>query len=183
MITITSSLIKKAKKGVTYDFSSVQILMPPHIAKRCRNWGKKNIPASNLYSDGGSKGREDEMHVTVKYGLHTESPDGVKDIIGGFGSFIIKLGEISRFAKRDTEYDIVKIEILGEKLHRLHHLISDNLKNSDENPGYKPHMTLAYIQSGECYELSGCEDLKGTRIKISELEFSSKNGRKSIISL
>ncbi len=183
MLTITSSLAKKSKKGVSYDFSSVQLVMPPDIAKRCREWGQKYIAPSDLVSDGGTKGREDEMHVTVKFGLHTTSPKEVEKLLSGFGSLTVRLGDVSRFTPRGKEFDVVKIEVLGEKLHQLHHLIGDNVENSDEHSEYRPHMTLAYVKSGECRELSGRDDLKGLKIKIDQVEFSSTNGTKIMVDL
>lgn len=176
-------LQKVAKNGVVYEFSSVQFNLPSDLANSVKQWGLDNIRGSDLYTAEEKYGREDEMHITVKYGLHTTSLKRVKKVLEGFGSFKISLGKISRFVPKDKEYDVVKIEIDGEGLHELHKKLGDALENSDEHPVYRPHCTLAYVKKGRCSQLSGENGLAGKTALVKELVFSSKNGDKSIIKL
>ena len=79
MIKIISSTLLKTSKG--YDYSSTQIELPKKISDRIIKWGKKEIIDNNLFIDSdGTKGREDDIHVTVKYGLHTTNVEEVKNI-------------------------------------------------------------------------------------------------------
>ena len=173
-----------SKKGASYDFSSIQFMLPDNISNSIRKWGRNNIPASSLYHDSdGSKGRENQSHVTVKYGLHTNDVELVRDTLKECQSFDIILDEVSRFSKPDVEFDVVKINVKGSELFKLNKLISTELKCTDTYPTYKPHITIAYVQSGLCSDLSGDNSFKGRRIRVEKLHFSPSKGRDLIINL
>lgn len=176
MLTIIS------KKLVNFDRSSVQFNMPKILSESILSWGKKNIPDSDLYTKENEYGRENEIHVTVKYGLHTANVNKIEKVVNEFGSFFIKLGNISRFVPPDEDYDVVKIEVDSNELHELHRLLGD-LPNSDDHPVYQAHCTIAYVKKGYCANLSGNIDLKGQTAKVSKLIFSSYTGKKSEVSL
>lgn len=171
-------MIKITKKSVSYEFSSVQFNLPKKLAEKVIAWGRKNIPDTDLYTKEKRFGRENEIHVTIKYGLHTTDIRKIENIVGNFGSFDIVLGDISRFVPKNKEYDVVKVEIDGPKLLELHNMLSD-LPNSDEHDHYRAHCTIAYIKKGCCSELSGNSDLNGETATVDQLLFSSKNGDKS----
>jgi 2'-5' RNA ligase len=170
-----------SKKHVKYEFSSVQFNLPKGLAEKVKNWGKKNISSSDLFS-GKKYGRENEIHVTVKYGLHTTDDRKIRKIIEDFGSFDIRLGKISRFVPTGKDYDVVKIEIDSDKLSELNRLLG-SLPNSDEHPVYNAHCTVAYINKGCCKELSGNTDLRGEKATVRSLVFSSKTGDRETIDL
>lgn len=166
-----------SKKLVAYEFSSVQFDLPLTLSQKVLSWGNKNIPDSDLYTAKEKYGREDEIHVTVKYGLHTTDVDEIKEIVEGFGPFQIKLGKVSRFVPKEKEYDVVKIDIESDELAELHALLGE-LENSDEHPVYHPHCTVAYVKKGHCIDLSGSSDLEGHTASVQILSFSSKSGQK-----
>lgn len=177
-------MLKIVSSKVTYEFSSTQINFSPGLSKRLKQWGYKNIPASDVYKDDdGSKGRETTTHVTIKYGLHTTNPKDVEKIVKGFGNFTITLGKVSRFTPSFKPYDVVKIEVSGKRLHKLHKLLGDELENSDEWTEYRPHATFAYIEKGTCRELSGDDEFVGEQIKVNEIIFNSKSGDSEVITL
>ena len=182
MLSVFSAKFKSAKKGVTYDFSSVQFDLPKTLADRVKSWGKENIAEKDVFKESGEKGRENEIHVTVKYGLHTTDVEEVKKNIKGCKPFSISLGAISRFVPKDKEYDVVKIDIEGEGLHDIHRMLGE-LKNSDEHPEYRPHCTVAYIKKGQCSELSGDKSLSGAKATVNRLTFSSKDDTKYFLDL
>lgn len=171
-----------SKKLVKYEHSSVQFDMPKSLAENILSWGKKNIKDSDLFTEEKKYGRENEIHVTVKYGLHTYDIRKVKKIIDGFPSFSIKLGSVSRFVPKNKDYDVVKIEVDSDELSELHRKLGE-LPNSDEHPVYRAHCTIAYVKKGKCSELSGNDDLKGKTAKVTKLTFSSHTGEKSEIEL
>lgn len=156
--------------------------MPKTLAENILSWGRQNIRNSDLFTEKEKYGRENEIHVTVKYGLHTADVKKVQKIVDDFGSFSIELGAISRFVPKDKEYDVVKIEVNGDELSELHRKIGE-LPNSDEHPIYRAHCTIAYVKKGCCTELSGNTDLKGKTAKVTKLTFSSHTGEKSEIQL
>jgi 2'-5' RNA ligase len=176
-------LQKIAKRGIKYDSSSVQFDFPKSIASKIKQWGQKHIKDSDLFTEkDNSKGREDETHTTILFGLFTTDIRKIENAVQNINPFSIQLGLISRFVPKGKEYDVVKIEIEGNGLYELNKVISE-LKNNDEHPIYKPHCTLAYVKKGHCVELSGNGDLKGLSCKVNEITFSSKTGEKSKIKL
>jgi len=171
-----------SKKLISYDYSSVQFDLPKTLADKVLSWGKKRIHVTDLYAEEDKYGRENEIHVTVKYGLHTNDMRKVKKIVNGFGSFAISLGSISRFVPTDKDYDVVKVEVDSDELSKLH-LLLGNLTNSDEHSVYRAHCTVAYVKRGCCTNLSGNTDLKGETARVSKLTFSPHTGTKCEIKL
>ena len=171
-----------SKKSVNYDYSSVQFDMPKTLTDQILSWGKKNISNSDLFTEENKYGRENEIHVTVKYGLHTADVRKIEKVVNGFGSFSIRLGSISRFVPSDKDYDVVKIEVDGEELFELHRKLGE-LPNSDEHPAYRAHCTIAYVKKGCCSDLSGNTDLKGKTAKVNGLTFSPHTGKNSDVNL
>lgn len=174
-------MLRIISRKKTFDYSSVQVNLPSEIAKRIKKWGKDNIPDGDVYEADGH-GRETEIHVTVKYGLHTDDVNEVKKLLSGYKQFYIELGEISRFAHPESEYDVAKIEIISKDLHDLHEILGD-LENSDQWPKYKPHSTISYLKKGKSKEVSGNKEFSGTKILITELVFSNTIGEKKTIPL
>jgi 2'-5' RNA ligase len=129
---------KKAK------YASTQIQLKGPLADRM-------ISFANSISDSdlGEDGREDDPHVTVRYGLHADSPDDVRDAIAGFGRVKIRVGKISAFYGSETgkPYDVIFAEIDSPDIHRLHNRLGD-LPHTDTWPEYHPHATIAYVKAG-----------------------------------
>ena len=171
-------IISSEKNG--NDYSSVQFNLPENISKQIQRWGDDNIDESDVYTEAGF-GREDNTHVTVKYGFHTNNVEEIEKIVNGYGSFEIILGKISKFTSAE-DFDVVKIEVKGQKLHELHELLNE-LPNSDSHPDYQPHCTVSYVKKGKCNNLSGNTKFRGERMIVRELVFSSKSGNKTKIKL
>lgn len=170
------------KNGVTYDFSSTQIQLPSDLAKAVMDWGKKNIPDSEIHADeDGGKGREDDIHVTLLYGLHAESPDQVKRLLADKKSFEIELGETSIFS--NDVFDVVKIGVKSPELHKLNALLSKECDNSNSHPKYIPHVTVAYVKPGKGKKYIGRKDFVGKKFRAITVVYSSSNGKKTPIGL
>lgn len=182
MIRVVAGHLIFAKIGVKYDFSSTQFDLPKDLAQSIIDWGKEKISDDDVYSEGKKKGRENEMHITLVFGIHDESPDKLMELVQDFGSFEIKLGEVSRFIK-NKKFDVVKIDIESEKLKKLNKLVVDNIRNKQTYPIYNPHCTIAYVNKGKCTDLSGNKEFFGQKFEVNALTFSSKNGKRSEIRL
>lgn len=186
---VKESLIKSfSRKQETYDYSCVLFDIPKDIAKKAQEICIENIMDEVLYEideshgDDIKYGRETDSHVTIKWGLHTDDPEEVRELLENFPAFEIKLGKISLFESKDTkeEYEVLKIEVIGSDLRRLNKKISETFKVTDTHKEYKPHMTLCYIKKGKCPKvlLGDCK-LTGKKIKIKEVLFSDKKGNKT----
>lgn len=171
-------------KKVAYDFSCVLINLPTNLASSLKKWGMENISEKDIYTEPGkNKGRETEMHVTVKYGLHTNDIEEVKEVVEDFNPFDIELGKISKFSHPEKEYDVLKIDVSSKGLHKLNELIADSLETTDEWNKYKPHVTLAYVKKGTCSDLVGNKAFDGKKFKANILEFSPSKGNKQTIKI
>lgn len=159
-----------------YKFGCLMWNTPKFYADLIMSWGKVNIPDKVLYIDpkDPALGRENEIHLTLKYGFHTSDPAAVQAVIKDFGHFLVEFGEISKFEKKD-KYDVIKITVDGKKLRRLNALVSSELKCTDSYPEYNPHITLAYVLPGSCDHLLGKYIFRDVSIKATELVFSTAN--------
>ena len=130
------------------------------------------IPDGELAEDG----RETEFHITVKFGLHDHDPMRLVEVVRGFGSVRVRLGKTSIFpAKEGADYDVVKIDVEGEDLHRLNKLITDSVPNTTTHPTYRPHITLAYVKAGLGEKYAGNIEVEGFVLDFDVLTFSDKN--------
>lgn len=147
-----------------YDYATTDIALPTDMATFLLNWNELNIPDRVLHVDeDGGKGREDEPHITVKYGLLAKQvPAELRDIAKATKPFPITLGKISLF--KNDENDVVKLDIESPALHELNQRVSDAVPHEDTYPDYKPHATLAYVKPGSCDKLVGKNpfEAKGT---------------------
>ena len=118
-----------------YDFSSVQMDFPDEIAEEIRAWGRVNIP-SEILTDNG---RENTVHVTVKYGIHITDFTEVREIFKDEKPVKVILGKITLFETND-DFDVVKIDVKSPDLQRLNKKISKNFEVTDTHPVYHPHV-------------------------------------------
>lgn len=138
-------------------FSCVMTYASPDIVDAVRAFSRMFITDDKLYKDPEDPdgfGREDEVHVTVKFGLHEKEPGpDLLKIIEQTEPFEIEVGPISLF--ENEKFDVVKFDISGEGLFKLNARISRELECTDTYPEYHPHMTVAYVTKGTCRELVG----------------------------
>jgi len=166
-----------------HSYSCVMIHFPKEIADRIKKWGKKHIKDEDIYEDpkDDSFGREDETHVTVKYGFYDEKPDKVQEVIGGSGKVPIKLGKVSKFSTDD--YDVIKIDVNSRRLHTLHNKMKKEIRNKEDYNDYKPHVTIAYVLPGTADGLLGSDEFADVEFEADAATFSSKDGSKHQVSL
>lgn len=177
--TELGQMSKSAKQGMVYDRSSTQYDFPEIVADRVMRWSKKNVPDSIL----GEDGREDEIHVTVLYGLFTTNSSEVEDIIKKYNiePFEVRLSLITAFLNGGQ--DVLKVDVESSGLHNLHKLLRENLKNDNKYPEYRPHLTIAYLKKGEAENYIGRDDFQGITCKVNSIVFSSRTGDKIEIPL
>lgn len=164
-----------------YDFSSTQINFDEDLSKKFMEWSKKNIPDELLDKQAG--GREDNFHVTVKYGLHTKNPKNVEEVIKKYGksSIDVFLKNMSLF--NSEKYDVLKVDVESKDLVKLNKMLSDNLKHTDTYPTYKPHMTIAYLKKGKGDNFIGNSEFSGKNFTSNKIIFSGQDERQHEIKL
>ncbi len=168
-------------KGSVREYSSVQVNVPQVIAEEIIGWGQDKIGDQELYM-AQDRGREDEIHITVLYGIHASSPTRVESLLKGAIPFVVSLGTVSIFTI-NADFDVIKIDVMGSYLFHLNRTLKENVHNSQVFPSYKPHVTIAYVKKGVGRELVGSNAFKGISWKTNSLVFSSKMGGKTPIRL
>jgi len=165
--------------NVKYDFSSVHVNLPGPLCDEIIDWGKKQIKDNDIYvlQKDPTFGREDEIHATILYGIHAESPQSTIKILQNQGPIKAKMGRVGIFTN-PSNYDVIMIQIESDDLKRLNKLIVDNIPHTNKYGLYKPHVTIAYVKKGKGWKHFGAARWSGTEFECDYAVFSSKNGSK-----
>lgn len=110
------------------------------------------INKDDLYEDPNddSYGLENNPHVTLLYGLHSDvSVDHVSNVINQFSDDLdtvnVKFSNISLF--KPGNYEVLKFEAKSPLLTKINKELV-KLPYTSDFPDYKPHMTVAYLKPG-----------------------------------
>ena len=174
--TVTASRAREA-----YSYGCLLARFPDPVRSEMIKMAK-GIPDDDVFEDeDGEFGREDNPHVTVKYGIHTKDVEDVKKALRGWAPVRVKLGKPSVF--KNDDFTVLKLNVSGSELHRLNKQICDELKCTDTHPDYKPHATVAYLNKDSDYQQFYDDSLNGKDMVLDELEFSDADGKKHTIKL
>lgn len=160
------------KREGPFEFSSTQFNIEGDLKDKILDLAGK-IDDDDLAKDG----REDEPHVTVLYGLHTERASDVEKVVEDFGSVDIELGEVRAFKKEDQE--VLFVSVRSPRLRKLNSTLKKNLEFTSTHKGYTPHITLGYVKKGTADKYIGDKTLEGEIIEFSDLVYSPKSGTRS----
>lgn len=165
-------------KKASYEFSSTHAELPKQLSDKIIAWGRDVIPESDVFRDpeDPSFGRENDIHVTLLYGIHDTNPDGLKELLSKQDPFVVRLGNVTTFTNND-KFDVIKIDAQGDGLFRLNQLFKANLEHTSKFPNYRPHITIAYVRKGKGPK-SGSGYFKGEKFIVDEIVFSSSSGKK-----
>lgn len=173
---------REKEKKPDHDFSSTQVQITGNAAKLMRAAQAKIDPADVTEEAGGV---EEDLHATLKYGLHSNSPKEVAKILEGEGAIHATFGKVDIFpasldpkvqAKTGVDYDVVIVRIISPDLNRLNKAISDGVEVTDTHPDYQSHATLAYVRAGEGSKYVGMDvGLEGKELTFDHVRFSSKD--------
>ncbi|MCP9494545.1 MAG: 2'-5' RNA ligase family protein [Pyrinomonadaceae bacterium MAG19_C2-C3] len=174
-----SSMDKSEEKPTKHDYSSTQVNLPQDVKEKVLR-ASRRIKTEDLASDG----REDKPHITVRYGLQTNTSDEVRKALANVEPFTVRLGKTSIFpAKEGADYDVVKVDVESPELRAVNKLIADALPHTDTHPTYQPHVTLAYVKAGAGRKYANKPILEGTEMRFDSIAFSDKNGEMVAIPL
>lgn len=182
--TGVSEVKDRSDEPTDYKFSSTQVNLPKEIADQIIAFGKR-IPDEDLREPGetwSSNAREQEPHITVKYGLHGADPKFVREALAGEKPATVKFGKVSLFETND-EFDVVKVDVDSPDLHRLNKLVAESQPVTDTFPDYKPHATIAYVKKGLGKKYAGDTFLEGKTATLDSVMFSGRDGDKVEIPL
>ena len=139
-----------------HKFGTTDIVLPPEFGDFLIHWGDLHIPDDVLHVEQDEHlGREQEPHITVKYGLKVpDVPEELRAVAKSTAPFSVLLGNVSLFTT-NPKYDVVKLGVRSPELHTLNRRVADAVPHEDTYPTYKPHVTLAYVEKGSCDHLEG----------------------------
>ena len=170
-------------KNTQYDFSSIHVDLPTPLAKEIQNWGNTKILDDDIFvsQTDPSFGREDEMHVTVLYGIHSESSEQVNKLIKD-GKLKVTLGKVEVFSN-PLKFDVIVVAVDSPDLIALNEKMRKDIEYTNKYSEYKPHVTVAYVKNGKGWQHQGYDKWKGKEFSCNYIVFSSKNGSKERISI
>jgi 2'-5' RNA ligase len=132
---------------------------------------QSHIDPDDVYDDELGHGLENEPHITVLYGLHTQQ---ASDVFGKIEfkpcQFTIK--GISSF--NNEKYDVLKFDIESKDLRKYNKQLCDLLPYTNKYTDYKIHSTIAYLRLGMAkkYKSLKC-NLKGKPLTSDTFMFST----------
>lgn len=150
-----------------WDYSSVQVKIPENVAKKMRAFGK-TIPDSEITAWG----RTEHPHVTVKYGLHSASPDVLQQV-----NLPKKLtGRMSAVTVfENPKFDVIKVDIISPDIMKFNKMLTKELPNTQTFKNFHAHATIAFVKKGFGKKYAGDKRFKGEKLTFKFLEFSSKD--------
>lgn len=173
----------KARLNGTYKSCSTQVNLPQDLAEAVMKYGRKRIEEKDVYQDDkGTCGLEDDIHVTVLYGLTEDDPRAVGRLLGRMARFDVRLGLVSAFMD-NPDYDVVKIDVEAPELLLMHYLLKGHLPNTCKFPTYAPHCTVGYVKKGKAARLLGDQPFRGLTFDVSQVMFCGLNGSRYPIHL
>lgn len=171
---VYSEMRKPALELAQHKYSTAMVYLP-HAAAQVFEDAFGTIDPNDIAEDLG-----DDPHVTIRYGLHTQDPEDVRRVIGGSKRARIRTADVvSIFENPDA--DVVKVDVESEDLVRMNADLA-SLPHTDTKPGYKPHVTIAYVKPGTGKKYAGAK-IRTTEFGVSKVVFSDTNGAQSEIAL
>ena len=146
---------------------------------------KEDIYTTQPDDLGWTYGIETDPHITLLYGLHNDSPKECQETLKGQKGGFFTVDGVSEFEKE--KYDVLKLDVKSEDLHRLHELLKKETENTQSFPEYKPHLTLSYMKKGKGKKyidlFSDSKYKNNDKYKFSEVVFEDKKNIESVIKL
>lgn len=155
--------------------------LPDSLCDDIISWGWDYIPNENLVPNPNF-GREDDTHVTLLYGIHTENHKIFDFWISGEKPFNCKLGKIDVLTKSNY-FDVLVVSVDCDELYALNSKLRQVVDYTDSFPEYIPHVTIAYINKGLGKKYVGNTIFEGISFDVNEVVFTTRKNNKFIIPL
>jgi GGDEF domain-containing protein/2'-5' RNA ligase len=163
-----------------YKNASTQVNLAPEQASKVKNAGMM-IPDHELAGNG----REEQPHITVKYGVHDQAAETLRERLARTKPFQATLGKIKTFPPTENSGNaaVVHAEVHAPELEQLHKEVAKHVGNKADDFEFRPHITLAYVKPEVAHKYEGRSDLVGTKVPIKSITVSQRDGRQVEIPL
>jgi len=124
---------------------------------------------------------EDNPHITLLYGIHTNNINEIKSVLGDFPPFEIQFGATKLFMADDLNpNDVLFIEIFCKQLRPLKEKLVLNTNVTQTYTGFLPHCTVGFLQPGHALQFIGTNPLVGEWVTINNVTFGTEDNREII---
>lgn len=147
-------------------------MCPSNLANIINFWARIYLPETVL---DPIEGIETESHITVKYGIISESWLDLVPALRGIRKVEAKLGTVSMFENPEKP-DVLKIEVISPDLVYLNKRVCETAECADTGYSeYNPHITIAYLNKGMGRKFAGSKIFEGYTFATDRLVFSDSN--------
>lgn len=171
-------------KRVAFSYGCLMVNLPPDLAEGVRRYASRMPSELLVKTEDATTGVPDDIHITIKYGLLTDNPMDIADVIVGTEPIVVRLGGASIF--HNEKEAVLKLLVQSAGLKALHNKICSRMDTANTYREYKPHVTVAYLVKKDddpyYYREFFSDEFEGMEFVVDQTIFSTKGGQKSIIS-
>ena len=144
------------------------------------NWN--SITSLVNKEDLHNKGLENEIHVTLLFGLHDDiNEDQLFSMLKTFPAISVFVNKFSIF--ENDEFDILKFDVKNNLLNSLNKQLTDNFEYTTNHPDYHPHITVAYLKKGTGKKYNNYKLADPIKLTSTKYVYSDKNSKQTIINI
>lgn len=170
-----TTLVKPKAAADKKSYGVVMVDMPKGITNTFE------IDEADLDGDG----REDEPHITVRYGIEAgQDLEDIKELLSKTEPFTVTLGKTGSFppSTYSDGASVVIVHVESPALHKLNEALGKvgKWKKSDFDE-YKAHMTVAYVKEGTESKYVGLDTLEGIEHEVTELVISDSEENRHVV--
>jgi 2'-5' RNA ligase len=162
------------KKSDTYEYGCAMVYFDYPGMNKIQD----AIDPDHLYEEEGDRsyGLEDEPHVTLLYGIHSDEVDEA-DVMRITAQQIPAMVLTNASAFENGKFDVLKFDVDCEKLHEINAELC-KLPHTTNFPDYHPHATIAYLKPGMAEKY--IEQFKNIKeeVKPTHIVYSKPDGTK-----
>jgi 2'-5' RNA ligase len=176
---IRKALLKE-DKGNVYEYGCVMLYLSPD--ETWWNNRQSSISEDDIYrgtEEDPGYARENEPHVTILYGIHSDVPDEkVEEMISKMTGPELTLKEISMFDNAHRGFDVVKFDIESDDLREMNNMFKE-LPHTNDYPDYHAHATIAYTKAGTGKKyVTSLDDDASLKLVPHKIVYSKPDGSK-----
>jgi 2'-5' RNA ligase len=171
---------KEAKGGPGKKKNAYVIIELPSSAAAKVVEAGHTIPDEEL----GGDGREEDSHITVKFGVREEA-DTLATTLEGVTPFSVRLGKLHVFVPSESSGSQAPVvaEAIAPQLKELHDKIAETMGARPDDFPYKSHVTLAYVNPKFAQKYEGSDLVEGITFQVNEVTLSKRDGTRDRVKL
>lgn len=163
------------------EYSSTQVTFGGRFRQEFLSFSAA-VPANMI----GEDGREDEPHLTILYGIISDSPETVRSYIEASVPFGVMVSGFSLFEL--PACDVLKADVISPGAHDLRSKMAAAIPYKTDFPLYSPHITISFLKKDRSKReteafMDRLRGASGMSYMADAIVFSPPVGPKTTISL